>query len=1013
LAVRAYMGRVVGRAPARVSTVSHKERTGLTWPVGRVAVDRREVRTAAAAGGIVAVTALALWLAGGVRIDEIARYVGYELGFVIVPGWLVYRALVVRPPGLLAEVVFSWSLGYLLEILAFIVTAASGGRSAFDVYPVVVGVPALLVIRRRRVAAEAGRLPAVLPVRVIWIAAGLCTLLLLYTGAIGFTQSPLPRGVSGVTYQEDTVFAISLAAEALHHWPITLPMVSGLPLHYHLFAYMHMAAIAQVTGIDLSVVVMRLYEIPLLVLLVLQLILAGRAIGRRWATGLAAVVVVLFLGELDMAAGTGNSRFLFRGLFFYWLLASHTFLFGLVFFVPATVLLAGLLSSARGLRARWAEWVLFGAFLVACVGTKAYSLVVVAGALVLVLLWQLWRARSLNRPALVALAMSAVVYIAANIIFLRWNSAGAFIRPLRNLKTMPGVEDLNAYFGHLWGTTTVPGVLAAAFGTFGLLGVVLVGIALLLRQRRLALSTGEVLLLSLFVVVLPTLFVSSQPGFGQMFFVFFGLLPGAIAAAQGYLLWLERDARPSLRRAAFVGAGVAVAVLVLDAVVGVSGRVGLEVTLFWIVVAIVAGLATAAFSRGRAFRVAVAVGAIGLLALDTPAIRLLRGAFGAANVYSVSGAAEVIGLGLGAAALVVAVVLVTRRRQAAVSGVATAVVASVLLLGVIDTPLDWFPKLIGDTASGKTVYRQDYMGLTSGLYRGLHWVRQHTSPNAVLVVNNHSLYPDGRDSKYFYYSAFAERRVVLESWDYTEQTTSRGYFSLPVWASPFPTRLKLSQAVFHRADRIALHTLAHDYRARYLLVDKVHGQATPLLDDRVGKIYGSGDLDVYEIGKRGLRSTACVSEQGAGIAALFGTRRTFTAATKLWHSVTAVGYRDAVIQQRGCRRFAVVLTDLASYRQGKQLRREAAKVNLPVRIECRSTAPRGGLNAVFGHRRTMRAAQVLATKAQAAGFLGLDVQQDRCGDWEVDLAGLKTAAQRQGFRREARHAGFNVRFERG
>ncbi len=133
-----------------MDTVSYKQRRGLEWPVGRVGLEARQLRALGAASVLVAATALSLWLAGGVRIDEIARYVAYELGFVFLPGWLVYRALVARPAGRLREIVFGWSLGYVLEILAFFVTAASGARSAFYVYPAVVGVPAVLVARRRR-----------------------------------------------------------------------------------------------------------------------------------------------------------------------------------------------------------------------------------------------------------------------------------------------------------------------------------------------------------------------------------------------------------------------------------------------------------------------------------------------------------------------------------------------------------------------------------------------------------------------------------------------------------------------------------------------------------------------------------------------------------------------------------------------------------------------------------------------------------------------------------------------
>jgi hypothetical protein len=998
-----------------VQTLSYKQRRGLAWPLGRVAVDAREARTLGGASLLVGVTALALWLAGGVRIDEIVRYVAYEFGFVFLPGGLVYRALVPRPGGRLRELVFGWSLGYLLEILAFFFTASSGGRSAFYVYPVVVGVPAALVARRRRVEpSRADASTRSLPVRTIWIGAALCALLLLYAGAVGFTQTPLPRDTASVTYQEDTVFAISLAAEALHHWPVTLPMVAGEPLHYHLFAFMHMAAISQVTGIDLSVVVMRLYEIPLLVLLALQLFLVGRRVGRSSSAGLAVLFVVLFLGELDTSTGTETGRFLFRGLFFYWLLASHSFLLGLILLLPALAILCDLVGGGSAFRrSRTAEWVLFFAFLLGCVGSKSYSLLVVGGALVLFLFWQFWRVRTVNRPALLALGISGGLYVVANILVFDWNSAGAFVRPLRNIRTMGGVEELDTFFGHLWGTSYVPSALGVPYGSFGLLGVPIVGIALLLRYRKLALSREEALFLCLFAAVLPSLVFSSQPGFGQMFLVFFGVVPGAILAACGYTLFWSRNGRRLLRPALSVLVAAAASILVLDLVLNASPRVGLQVTLFWVVVAVGAGAVAASFSRRYALTVGLGVAIVGLLLLDTPVIRVLRSAFGEKQYFSLGAAATAAGLALGAAGLVAGGVYAARGRSSA-RGLAAAAVGGVLLLGLLDTPLDWFPKLVGNSIDGKAVYDRQYSGLTAGLYHGLTWIRDNTRPDDVLVVSNHSIHPDGRDSKYFYYSAFAERRVVLESWDYTVQTTEHGYFSLPASKTPFPRRLALSDAAFRPANTIAIRTLVRDYGARYLVVDKVHGPARPWLASGARDVFSNGDIDVYAmVGNGAPRSTTCQSEQGAGISVLFGQRRTVDGAESLWRSAKGVGFSGLVIQRRGCHDYAVVLTDLQSLAQAKEFQHEAATVDFHVKLECRTQAPTGGLNAVFGHRRTKRAAQKLAGRLNAVGFLGVDVRQDRCGDWEVDLEGLKTAAQRREVRREARSVGFHIRFEPG
>jgi hypothetical protein len=157
----------------------------------------------------------------------------------------------------------------------------------------------------------------------------------------------------------------------------------------------------------------------------------------------------------------------------------------------------------------------------------------------------------------------------------------------------------------------------------------------------------------------------------------------------------------------------------------------------------------------------------------------------------------------------------------------------------------------------------------------------------------------------------------------------------------------------------------------------------------------------------------CPTDQKAGIAADFGHRRSETAADELRGSAERVGFQGLTIQRRGCDDYAVVLLGLRSVKQGLELQQEAAGAGFPVRIECRSHPVEGGLAAVFGHRESPAAATKLLRQAEAAGFRGLRVQQDSCGDWEVDLYGLKTPAQRHELGAEARKAGFNVTFELG
>jgi hypothetical protein len=770
-------------------------------------------------------------------------------------------------------------------------------RPLFLAYPLVVAVSAAAVLRRRRGDERRGpsRHPTRAFVTSLYVGAFLCSLLLTYIALVGFRHAPLPRDLGAVTYHEDTVFALSLAAEALHHWPMTVPMVAGQGLHYHLFVYIHMAAVSQVTGIDLSVVVLRLYLMPLLVLLTLELIWAGRALGRRLTVGLVAAFALLFLGELDVSR---TRRFLFDDYFFNWLLSSHTFLLGLVFFIPTIVLLDELLRTSSGRVVR-RKWLLATAFVVGCMGAKSYALLTVAGGLAAMLVIDALRKRTLNRAALLGLVLTIAVYVGTTALILKWNSGGVVVSPFSTVLGMEGVSVFRSELTNLWGHTDANSVLGAIYGTLGLLGVPLLGIALWLRYRQGRWSSTEIWFLALFAGGLPAFVLLNQPGFSQLFVVFFGLVPGTILAADGLTLFWLRAVRPAL---------------------------------------------DSRFSLGIAL--------------------------------------------------------------------VTAGVAACLLLAVLNTPLDWFPGVSGRALDGPR-YQYEPKGLTAGLYQGLLWVRKNTDVDSVLVVNNHSIFPDTSDSKYFYYSAFAQRRIVLESWDYTRQAAANEVASLNAAHTPFPRRLRLSNEVFEGADPIAMHTLARDYGARYLVADKFHASVTPWLAWRVQRVFSNSDVDVYDMAKPLPQSVNCPPAESAGVTAVFGTRRSFEGASLLRLAAVSRGFQGLTIQLRNCRDYAVVLTGFDSLSQARAFKREAAARDQPVRLECRSDALQGGLNAVFGHRRTRKAAQLLASQARAVGFLGLRVQQDSCGDWEVDLRGLTRAADRRDFRLEAARVGFHVHFEPG
>lgn len=67
--------------------------------------------------------------------------------------------------------------------------------------------------------------------------------------------------------------------------------------------------------------------------------------------------------------------------------------------------------------------------------------------------------------------------------------------------------------------------------------------------------------------------------------------------------------------------------------------------------------------------------------------------------------------------------------------------------------------------------------------------------------------------------------------------------------------------------------------------------------------------------------------------------------------------------------------------------------------------------AVFGHFSTLAAAKQLKARAAAFGFAGIKIENEGCGDFEVEIDGADRQADRTSFTREAAKAGFYVTFE--
>ena len=88
--------------------------------------------------------------------------------------------------------------------------------------------------------------------------AGVCVVSLAWLWGDFLRWTPAEPG-EGHTYYGDLAFHLSVAADAKHAVPPTLPQVAGDPLYYHWFAHLDMGLASQLAGIELSTVVFQLW----------------------------------------------------------------------------------------------------------------------------------------------------------------------------------------------------------------------------------------------------------------------------------------------------------------------------------------------------------------------------------------------------------------------------------------------------------------------------------------------------------------------------------------------------------------------------------------------------------------------------------------------------------------------------------------------------------------------------------------------------------------------------------
>jgi hypothetical protein len=749
-----------------------------------------------------------------VALGEAVRFIAFEALFVVLPGCLFYALVSPAREGWLRLVAIGWPCGYALEVALSALGAALHARAIVLLLPPL----ALLVgaLRWRSLRAGAGGQRTALAGAGGQRAAGaeadwrseclpmaiLTGLGLLILALVIFAGSPLPGHVHSVVYNPDNVADLSWAAEARYHWPITLPFVAGQPAHYYIATFIHMATVNQVTRVPLPTIVLRLFPATMIVVIALQLWAICRSLApSRW---LAPVAIALFLLVEDLNLDPTRPQ-AFAVDVFNTIPHSPTYAFGATFFLGALVLTQRWLLDASATRAtegspsvgwradrgaRVRVLAVLGLLMLGAGASKTSAVADFLGGLGLYWLWLMFRGRPARLPLYGVAVAGASLLVVYRFVLSGGYASNLGIHPFTFIHytvvapLLLGQSVLWPSFGghpitwYVLLAAAVPAVTVCALTP-------LLGAVWLLRPPRAA-SDFTVLALAMFVVSLAAYMVLGAPGNSQGYFLVYGYIALIPLAAQGIVeLWLQV---PAPARGVLVGACAALLAL------------GLAIA------ATTPALAGAGSTAWHAWYVA-AYGAIAI-------------------------------------AIAVAVWRLQRRLLPVVPSRAWRALACVIpllcTLGLVKPLAEAFP-MAWKTVLGRQTWPADSRGergMTLALYRGLTWVRDHTSPCAVVAVNNHYADAGQLRSYYDYYSAFAQRRVFLESWYGTPGGELGG--------KPYPARLALNeQAVLHGSPT-ALRALAAD-GVGYVLIDETHGSGAPEPAEVSRLVFANDALSVYRL----------------------------------------------------------------------------------------------------------------------------------------------------------------------
>ncbi|HEY2670094.1 MAG TPA: hypothetical protein VGJ07_06920 [Rugosimonospora sp.] len=737
-----------------------------------------------------------------------AVFLGYICAGVALPGTLVYRAIQRRSGWFVGDVAAGTALGYAGEVLTYIPARALGAPLLVLLWPGVVIALFAAVPGLRRYWRGSGDPAQRTPIWVAWSLSAAFGIL-VYWSSTGFFRTQGLYWPSMGAPDADSPFHLALIGEAKHHMPMMSPWVTHEPVYYHWFVYAEMAATSWVTGIEPQVLLLRLSLLPFIAtFLVLMAVLGRRLTGTWWAAPVAATATFFVLAPNPypwslsgwfsaFATSPYDDGSVFRKVMW----TSPTQTFGQMLFAACMLALVGLLKRDR-LGAR--QWILWTVMILAVMGGKATFLPMLLAALLLVVAVHLVAHRRLHRPALIASGITFVCVLFAQFVLFGGASQGLAISPLHQMTISGGSYTTGfAVPGHHASLKRLLLVLALTLLCWAFVWAGIAGLA----GRRRYLDPVVVVLIGV-----------GLAGIGGI------LLFGDDGGAEG---WFLNSSRPYLTLAAVVGA------VAVTRVSRMTWRVGGALAGSTLLGALIVA-ALRHFSLAR-----------------VPTARRVGGNRQVAWALTWPYLLLVLAVVVFAAA-----VFLVRRRWSTLQGLAPTLVLSLVagmgLFATANLLLD-NARLVSTAGWHNVVAIPPF--ITEGTMETGRWLRDHSQPNDLVATNAHCVpYPDDPatacDNRHFYFSAYSERRFLLEGWGFTNDThvsgkaTNTNIVYAPYWD---PRILADNDAAFARPSAQTIGLLRDKYHVKWLWVDDTENVPSPDLSKYATLRFRSGDCAVYEI----------------------------------------------------------------------------------------------------------------------------------------------------------------------